>query len=120
MSNFFTKLFSRPSVPSIPQISPHVHSFELIAKTIAEPQNPKGESVGALNDETFLGCTQYLWECVKCGELRKEMLLGSEESTLISILRKVDEQGPVSIIRDGKRYLVGAVEESRPGTLPVR
>lgn len=120
MPNFFTKLFSRRSEPSVPQTPPHVHSFELIAKTIAEPQNLKGESVGYLNGEIFLGCTEYLWECAECGELRKEKLLGSEESTLVSIIRKVDEQGPVSITRDGKRYIVGAVEEPRPGILPVR
>jgi hypothetical protein len=117
MPNFFTKLFSRPPEPSVPQ-TPHVHSFELIAKTIAEPVGKNPE----FTEETILGCTTYLWECAECGELRRAQLLGSEESALASILRKVDEQGPVSITRDGKRYLVGIVNEEprQPGVLPVR
>lgn len=135
MSNFLTKIFSRPPEPSIPKIQPaievsepllpkdppHVHSFELITKTVAEASSiiPKSPD-NFVPSSAVLGCTSYLWECSECGGLRKEMLLGSEEPTLVSILRKVDEQGTVSVLRDGKKYLIGAVEEPRPGTLPVR
>lgn len=122
MINFFTKIFSRTTEPSIPKEPPHIHSFELIAKTVAEPSNilPKSPD-GFVMPSAVLGCTSYLWECTECGELRSQFLLGSEESGLVSILRKVDEQGAVGILRDGKRYVVGPVEESRPaGTLPVR
>jgi len=122
MIQFLSKLFHKPSEPSKPQEPPHIHSFELIAKTIAEPSNilPKNPD-GFIPGSVVLGCTTYLWECAECGELRKEQLLGSEEPTLSNLLAKVNEQGPIKIIRDGKTYLVGPLEEPRqPGTLPVR
>ncbi len=137
MPNFFTNIFSRPSKQSIPSIvpvapvisdpppsiePPHVHTYDLIAKTVAEPLMGviPNDPDHFISDNSLLGCTTYLWECTECGELRKEILLGSEESSLVSILKKVDEQGPVSIFRDGKRYLVGAFEEPRSDILPVR
>lgn len=121
MISFLSKMFSKAPEPVNPPEPLHVHTFELIAKTVAEPQNPKGESIGALDDKTFLGCTSFLWQCVECTELRKVVLLGSEEPTLPNLLAKVNEQGPIKIIRDGKTYLVGPLEEPRqPGTLPVR
>ena len=123
MIPFLSKLFSKAPEPSKPQEPPHVHSFELIAKTIAEPQilhQPLPPNA-CLEDKIFLGCTSYLWECPECGTLRKEQLLGSEEPTLPNILAKVNEQGPIKIVRDGKTYLVGPLEEPRqPGTFPIR
>src|SRR3990167_416358 len=128
MIQFLYKLFSKVPEPSKPQEPPHVHSFELIAKTIAEPTNPSictmeaHHQCGALIPQSaYLGVTSYLWECTECGYLRKEELLGSEEPALSTILAKVDEQGLIKIVRGGKTYLVGPLEEPRqPGTLPVR
>ena len=124
MIPFLARLFSKPSELPKPQEPPHVHSFELIAKTIAEPRNPNltientQHQCGAMIPRSiYLGSTSYLWEC-ECGELRKAELMGSEESTLPNILQKVDEQGTVSIVRDGKKYLVGVVAEEKP--LPIR
>ena len=103
MIPFLSKLFSKAPEPSKPQEPPHVHSFELIAKTIAEPSNilPKDPD-GFIPVSAILGCTSYLWECAECGQLRKEQLLGSEEPTLPNILAKVNEQGPIKIVREGK------------------
>ena len=123
MLPFLSKLFSKAPEPAKPQEPPHVHSFELIAKTIAEPQAfpEKMDVSNYIPIEIFSGTTTYLWECAECGILRKEQVLGSEESTLPNLLAKVNEQGPIKIIRDGKTYLVGPLEEPRqPGTLPVR
>lgn len=122
MIPFLSKIFAKASEPSKPQEPPHVHSFELIAKTIAESSNiiPKDQD-GFIFSTVVLGCTSYLWECAECGELRKEQLLGSEEPTLPNLLAKVNEQGPIKIVRDGKTYLVGPLEEPRQtGTIPVR
>ena len=123
MIPFLSKLFLKAPEPAKPQEPPHVHSFELIAKTIAEPQpfQKKLTVNNYLPKEIFLGTTTYLWECAECGQLRKEELLGSEEPTLPNLLVKVNEQGPIKIVRDGKTYLVGPLEEPRrTGTLPVR
>ena len=122
MIPFLSKLFSKAPEPSKPQEPPHVHSFELIAKTIAEPSSILLKSPdGFIPGTVVLGCTTYLWECAECLILRKEQLLGSEEPTLPNILAKVNEQGPIKISRDGKTYLVGPLEEPRqPGTLPIR
>ena len=114
MIQFLSKLFSKAPEPSKPQEPPHVHSFELIAKTIADPsgvvhKNPDG----FVSSSVLLGCTTYLWECAECSELRKEVLLGSEEPTLPNLLAKVNEQGPIRIVRDGKTYLIGPLEEPR-------
>lgn len=121
MIPFLSKMFSKAPEPSKPQEPPHAHSFELIAKTIGEPATKLPDQIQECPLDVFLGCTTYLWECAECSELRKEVLLGSEEPTLPNLLAKVNEQGPIKIIRDGKTYLVGPLEEPRqPGTLPVR
>ncbi len=119
MIPFLARLFRKAPEQPKPQEPPHIHSFELIAKTIAEPSRILLKSPdGFIPGSAVVGCTTYLWECSDCGQLRKEQLLGSEESTLATILQKVDEQGPVGITREGKKYLVGVVEEEKP--LPIR
>ncbi len=54
MISFLSKMFSKAPEPVNPPEPPHVHTFELIAKTVAEPQNPKGESIMAKANAAFM------------------------------------------------------------------
>ena len=124
MIRFFDRFFPKPQDLPKPDPKPeHVHSFELIVKTIAEPRvisSNTAEFPPEIISRVVLGVTTYLWECAECGELRKEMLLGSEEPTLPNLIAKVDEQGPISIVRGGKKYLLGPLEDRPAGALPLR
>jgi hypothetical protein len=112
MTSFLGKLFSRPPEQQELQDPPHIHAFDLIAKTIAEPQGVLKNPDGYIIPSVALGCTTYLWQC-SCGETKKEVLSGSEDPLLATILRRVDTEGPVTIVHNEKKYLVGVVSDDQ-------
>ncbi len=58
----------------------HRHDWRLISKTYARPSEClycKRVALGFDRQASF-GVTEFLWECAKCGAIRKETLLGKE------------------------------------------
>ena len=70
-------------------------TWELVAKTYAPPLRTFNKEIDdmATLQKVLFGVTTCVWQCAQTGEIRKEEILGSDESQLRDILEKVDRAG---------------------------
>ena len=122
----FLKIFqSNSSIPSAVNLKPeHNHQWEVISKTFGPPR--KDVSVTGIGqpslEKALFGVTTILWKCLGCPELKKEELLGSDESTLDELIAKAEEYGPQYIMQGDQAYVVAKYipQVQQSGNYPVR
>lgn len=114
-----------PEQPPIAEKPDHQHTFEIVIKTYSSPKLEIIDKNLSLNDKILegmlFGLTTLLWRCEICGDTRKEILLGSDESQLEEILEKVKKLGTQTIQKDGETFLIGKWQPpQQPNTVPLR
>lgn len=99
----------------------HKHEWELVSKTSAPSRKdiPQAQMDQDTLNKLLFGVTTYLWECILCKDLRKEVVLGSDVSQLDELLDKADRFGPQYIQgTNGSTFVIG--KYSPPPTVPMR
>jgi hypothetical protein len=106
--NFLARLFNKTK------------NWQLIGATTTDPQPVTPEILGKVSDDTIqkmlFGTTSYVWEDQDTHDIRKQEVLGSEETSLRQVLSRVDMWGRFEVQLDGKKYIVVKVQSP---VLPV-
>lgn len=86
-----------------PQVQQEIckHTWELVAKTFAEPVRPINP---AGDPKLVFGVTTLIWNCASCGEFNKEEMLGSDENRWLKIVDDVNKHGMQYIKEGDKTY----------------
>jgi len=93
----------KQSMPSQEELTPETckHSWELVAKTFAEPVRPINP---AGDPKLVFGVTTLVWNCSICGALQQAELLGSDENRWAQIVENVNKHGMQYIKEGDKTY----------------
>lgn len=104
-------------------VSTHVHTWELITKTLARPRRDVDASKlpETLAQKVLFGVTTLIWECHDCGESKAEEVLGAEEDSFDNIFENARIVGPQWVEREGEKFVISRVApQGLPGNLPLR
>lgn len=104
----------------------YIRDWQMIAKTYAPPRKnlvSLAELPPDIQDRALFGVTTCLWEDKNSGDLRKEELLGTDESILEELYTKVKLYGPQHMKDDnGKIFVLSEYipQVTNPLDLPLR
>lgn len=97
------KIVKRLFSSSLPPVLPIEHDWELISRTYSPPRRD-AQVLATLNlntdvlQQALTGVTTYLWQCKNTGEIKTQVLLGSDKDELQDLVDKV-ERGGMQYIR---------------------
>ena len=93
-------------------------NWQIIARAYAAPvgQIPENLQDIALVEKLMFGVTTLLLQDELTGEIRKEIIIGSDENQLFNILEKARQYGMQYINYNGERFAIATVpvEENLP------
>lgn len=124
ITKYFNDFFKAPEEGTIEMDKTNcTHQWELTAKTYAPPVRPITNVLQDLKilEKALFGVTTCVWQCAKCGDIRKEEMMGTDESQLLDILEKVDRAGGQAqyIKENNKVYVVMEWVPPARATLPA-
>jgi hypothetical protein len=102
----------------VEKVPDHIHEWDLTSKTYAAPRKDITGIPQSLLEKAVLGVTTFLWQCIRCLELRKEEVLGTDEPQIEGVLENADKLGPQFLERESGIYVVAKWQA--PGQAPVQ